>query len=257
MSIKQNVDVVADFIRNKFDIEVELFKEYPTDRKGNRITFRNVLEKYGYPVPTKQIARSVEYAKRGNKWAIDELNGEYRSAKTGEPSKWNCPKWKYLLDAPFKISNKCCDVMKKRPAKSFNKKSGLKPIIATLASESQIRKSQWVEHGCNAFDMKEPSSKPMSFWTEQDVLQYIKEYDIPLASVYGEIKQDKNGKYYTTGLKRTGCMFCMFGCHLEKHPNRFERLKETHPKLYEYCMRDWDKGGLGLDEVLNYINVDH
>lgn len=53
------------------------------------------------------------------------------------------------------------------------------------------------------------------------------------------------------------CVFCGFGCHLEKEPNRFQQLKETHPKLYEYCMKPWDEGGLGLDEVLNYINVKH
>ena len=63
--------------------------------------------------------------------------------------------------------------------------------------------------------------------------------------------------YYTTGCNRTGCIFCGFGCHLEKEPNRFQQLKETHPKLYEYCMKTWDEGGLGLDEVLNYINVKH
>ena len=68
---------------------------------------------------------------------------------------------------------------------------------------------------------------------------------------------DENGKYYTTGCNRTGCIFCGFGCHLEKEPNRFQQLKETHPKLYEYCMKSWDEGGLGLDEVLNYINVKH
>ena len=88
-------------------------------------------------------------------------------------------------------------------------------------------------------------------------LKYIKIYDIPIASVYGEIKQDEDGKYYTTGCNRTGCVFCGFGCHLEKEPNRFQQLKETHPKLYEYCMKPWDEGGLGLDEVLNYINVKH
>lgn len=45
-------------------------------------------------------------------------------------------------------------------------------------------------------------------------------------------------------------MFCMFGCHLEKEPNRFQRMKVTHPKQYEYCMNQ-----LGLKEVLEYIGV--
>lgn len=71
----------------------------------------------------------------------------------------------------------------------------------------------------------------------------------------GEIIKDKDGKYHTTKCNRTGCVFCGFGCHLEKEPNRFQRLKETHPKLWEYCMRDWNSGGLGMKSVLEYIGV--
>ena len=89
------------------------------------------------------------------------------------------------------------------------------------------------------------------------MLEYISTRGLNYASVYGDIVKDENGNYCTTGCSRTGCMFCMFGVHLEDEPNRFQRMKETHPKLYEYCMRPWDEGGLGLDEVLTYINVEH
>ena len=145
--------------------------------------------------------------------------------------------------------------MKKKPAKKYEKETGNKAILGTMACESQARKTAWLKNGCNAFDSKRPISQPMSFWTEQDVLRYIKEFKIHYASVYGEIKQDENGKYYTTGYNRTGCVFCGFGCHLEKEPNRFQRLKETHPKLWNYCMKPWDEGGLGMKEVLDYIGV--
>jgi len=73
--------------------------------------------------------------------------------------------------------------------------------------------------------------------------------------VYGDIKKDNNGNLFTTKCQRTGCVFCAYGCHLEKEPNRFQRLKETHPKLWEYCMKPWDEGGLGMREVLEYIGV--
>ena len=135
-------------------------------------------------------------------------------------------------------------------------KYGLKPIIGTMACESAERRINWYFNGCNLLNSKEPKSQPMSFWTEQDVLEYIKRFDLPYSSVYGEILQDGNGKYYTTGCDRTGCVFCGFGCHLEKEPNRFQRLKQTHPKLWEYCMKPWDEGGLGMKEVLEYIGVE-
>lgn len=124
-----------------------------------------------------------------------------------------------------------------------------------MACESNLRKTAWLKNGCNSFDSKRPISQPLSFWTEQDILKYLKEFNTPYASVYGDIIADKNGKLHTTKCDRTGCVFCGFGCHLEKEANRFQRLKETHPKLWDYCMRDWDKGGLGMKEVLDYIGV--
>ena len=42
----------------------------------------------------------------------------------------------------------------------------------------------------------------------------------------------------------------------EKNPNRFQRMKQTHPKIYDYCMRSWDEGGLGMAEVLAFIGVE-
>lgn len=145
--------------------------------------------------------------------------------------------------------------MKKKPIKMYEKQTGNKPIIGTMACESQSRKIAWLHNGCNSFDGKSPKSQPLSFWTEQDVLGYLSINNISYAPVYGEIIRDTDGKYHTTKCNRTGCVFCGFGCHLEKEPNRFQRLKETHPKLWNYCMKPLSEGGLGMREVLDYINV--
>lgn len=82
-------------------------------------------------------------------------------------------------------------------------------------------------------------------------------YQVPYAPIYGEIKQDSKGKWYTTGAERTGCMFCMFGVQCEKRPNRFEQMRITHLKQYDFCMRPSEKGGLGMGAVLDYICVPH
>jgi 3'-phosphoadenosine 5'-phosphosulfate sulfotransferase (PAPS reductase)/FAD synthetase len=163
--------------------------------------------------------------------------------------------------------------MKKNPAKNFKKVSGKVPITAQMACESVLRYSIWLKNGCNMFDSKSPVSNPMSFWTEQDVLEYIRRNDIEIASVYGFIAADYNGqtafddcgcKLCTTGCDRTGCIFCGFGAHLEKGEGRFERLKRTHPKQYDYCMNGgsydsdgiWkpDKNGLGMKHVIDTLN---
>ena len=254
------------------------------------MSFKEVLERYGYPVISKEIAKKVhDYRtakKRGlkNGYAERQFNGTYVT-KNGGKSQYNVTKWRFLLDADFDVSHECCSVMKKKPAYRYGKESGRKPIIGTMASESRLRYQKWLQHGCNAFEKWNPSSQPLSFWTNQDILQYIKKYDVPYCPVYGEIVIDESeddvldgqinifdelgdysnaGKLKTTGCDRTGCIFCMFGSHLEKEPNRFQRLKETHPRQYDYCINGgemvdgkWqpNKEGLGLGKVLDYIGV--
>ena len=192
-----------------------------------------------------------------------QLNGEALDNQ-GRKSLYNKKKWRFLLDAPFDMHNACCDVMKKKPFHKYQRQTGRKPYIGTLATESMNRKNQWMAHGCNSFDSRTMRSAPLSFWTEQDILSYIVKYNVPYSPIYGDIIVDKNGKYKTTGLERTGCIFCGYGCHLEKSPNRFQQLKETHPRQYEYCISGgemvdgkWqpDKNGLGLGKVLDYIDV--
>lgn len=222
--------------------------------------FDEVLKKYGYPVIGKQQARYIRDLQNANEKNMATVNlrltGYNRNGRYC-PSMKLADKWVYLKDAPFKISEQCCDVMKKAPMKKYQKETGRMPIIGTMVCESALRRKAWLMNGCNAFDAKDPKSQPMSFWTEQDVLQYISENNIPYCSVYGEIKQDDNGEWYTTGEKRTGCMFCMFGCHLEESPNRFQRMKETHPRQYEYCMRSPKENGLGIGEILDYMGINH
>lgn len=163
--------------------------------------------------------------------------------------------------------------MKKAPAHNFSKKTGKKPITAQMASESRLRTQQWLNNGCNGFNMKSPISNPMSFWKEQDVLLYIKLNNIKICSVYGEVVEDTEIKgqmsvfdyegvaskelfesdmptLTTTGCKRTGCMFCGYGAHC-KGDTRFLDMKQTHPKTYEWIMKPWEDGGL---KVIDWIN---
>ena len=219
------------------------------------MNFRKVIETYGYPLISKEVSQKICTARNSPNSVCAKRfipNNEH-AQKYGQ--RYSMEKWNWLKDSNIPISSKCCDIMKKKPAKKYEKETDRKPIVATMTCESQNRKTAWLRNGCNSFDSVRPISQPMSFWTEQDVLQYLRNYDIPYASVYGEIKEDENGKLYTTGCDRTGCVFCGFGCHLEKEPNRFQRLKQTHPNLWEYCMKDWENGGLGMKNVLDYINV--
>lgn len=216
--------------------------------------FDEVIKEYGYPVISKEVSKNLEYAQRGAEWARKYMKG---LDTYGNANEWRSryTKYEYLIDAPFKISAKCCDIMKKAPAHLYARKTGKKAILGTMASESQLRRTEWIKHGCNSYGGRHPHSTPMAFWTKEDVLAYLYYYKIPYASVYGDIVMDKHCKLYNTGVARTGCVFCMYGLHLEKEPNRFQQLKQTHPKLWEYCLKSQDDGGLGEQAVCEYLHV--
>ena len=233
--------------------------------------FDEVIRRYGYPVISKEVAQRIHEWNNSNRTTYLQMRWQGKNTDgTDKDPRFNISKWIPLRDSGIPISHKCCDVMKKNPVKKYEKQTGRKPMLAVMAGESKLRENAWLKNGCNAFDSSRPKSNPLSFWTEQDILHYIKEYDVPYCPVYGEIRVkpksdgidgqinliDFLGCYEpedtleTTGCTRTGCMFCMFGCHLEKEPNRFQRMKNTHPKQWQYCMDQ-----LGLREVLEYIGV--
>ena len=134
--------------------------------------FSKVISEYGYPVISKDVARRIRYARKGGTWALCHLNGLNQD---GTPSKFNerYQKWRVLLDAPFPVSDACCTVIKERPLHRYNRETGRKQIIATMACESARRQSVYLKIGCNAYHKRDPTSQPMSFWTEQDVLAYL------------------------------------------------------------------------------------
>ena len=207
--------------------------------------FKDVLRTYGYAVVSKETSQKLREARTTKSDKLRDLRlGAGRHAIPG--------RYRYLLDAPFKISEQCCTVFKKRPAKAYEHRTGRAPVIATMASESDLRRQSWMKYGCNAFAAARPISRPMSVWTEQDVLEYIVTNRLEIAPEYGQI-EGTPGNYHLSGMSRTGCMFCLYGLHLNpgEAAERFRYMREHHPHLYELCIND-----LGLGEIMNFMNID-
>ncbi|WP_312448211.1 phosphoadenosine phosphosulfate reductase family protein [Lacrimispora sp.] len=230
------------------------FKEIePRGKKGKRITYRDVVLNEGYPLVSKETAIKIRKLRHGNlsdRYRNYLLNGDERGSFGTLPKKWRC-----LLNAPFDTSEKCCDVMKKKPFKKYARETGRVSFVGTTQDESFMREHLYSRTGCNIYDGKTIKSQPMGFWTKQDVLRYVIENDLEICSVYGDIKQSSGGEYYLTGEQRTGCMFCAFGAHLEPEPNRFQRMSVTHPGYYRLCFKPLDQGGLGMDVPLDYLGI--
>lgn len=218
-----------------------------------KIPFHRVVRDYGWPVISKKVARGLSVLKNptpNNKniyRLYDKGVNRFGEAVNGFKV---ANRWRFLVNAPFPISDKCCQIMKKDPMSRYGKETGRVMMVGMMADDSKMRQKTYLQTGCNAYDAKRPRSMPLGFWTEQDILLALKVYDIPYAGVYGDIHQDRStGRLYFDGVRSTGCIFCAFGIHMESFPNRFQLLRKTHPKQYRFCMEK-----LGLAQILDYIH---
>ena len=207
-----------------------------------KIPFHKVIERWGYPVISKNVSMAISRYRNTKRQDQKDyrLNGKIVNGKkftAGTIPK----KWQFMIAAPFKISEACCQQLKKNPFKKYEKETGNKPMIGIMAGDSDIRRRDIFSRGCNVYDAKTPQSRPLANWCEDDVYQYIKDFDVEICDIY------------SMGYDRTGCVFCMYGLAQEQKntgSNRFLKMKTTHPKLHAYCINK-----MGIGEVLDFMNV--
>jgi len=191
-------------------------------------TYKQVVAEYGHPVISKKVSMGVTRFRDTKSTLQKELRLHGGTNPTsGRKQKRTIPiKYHHLVDAPFKISDKCCDIMKKEPAKRRFKETGRAPFTGEMAADSDFRRQAYHRHGCNAFSTGVPKSMPLAVWTKEDTREYTERFNLPQCSVY------------SMGYDRTGCWKCKFGCDMEPSPGRFILLKKTHPKLWAALMND-------------------
>ena len=279
------LDIVRTDYKEVKAVYIDTGLEHPTVRKialeeenceivKPKMNFKEILTKYGYPMISKQQSEYIDEYKRAKSEKVKQIRLNGNSKGFGKIR----PEYLFMLSAPFRVSDYCCDYMKKHPAEDYEKKTGRHPILGIMAEESRERKSNWMKYGCNAFEITRPKSNPLSFWTENDILKYIKVNNLRIADTYGEIiPKNKIGgqmtigdilgdieeeEYTTTGAKRTGCIFCGFGLRHEK--DKYIRLYSELPKMIDFVMRggsfvngEWKPSneGLGYWFVLLYMNI--
>lgn len=204
---------------------------------------RDIIANNGFPLVSKEVARSIRQAKTTHSEKLLKIRLYGTDSKKGYVSGKIPEKWKYLLGEQFMISEKCCDILKKRPFAKYQKLTGEIPLIGVMAQESNLRTQQYIRRGgCNSFNESHIASYPLSIWTDADIWQYIYKFKIPICSIYR-----------THECRRTGCMFCGFGAHME-NGLRFELLYKLHPQIYNTIMR-YENNSITYRQALHKIKV--
>lgn len=243
-----------------------------------KMNYNEVWKKVGIPIGSKKVARQIRTLKKGptgGGHTYKLYNEGVTKAGHDAPSWKIANKWRKFVDSDIRTSEECCDYLKKEPIATFEKATGLKgrSFTGMMASEGGYREMMTQ---CNTFEGKTTRSSPMLFWTDEDVYEYAKLYNVELCDVYYErgfldgemiacnspyselptVQEIKSGATLDIdiipiqGEKRTGCMFCGFGAHLEKGLNRFQKMSVTHPRQHAIVM---DR--MGMREAMEMISV--
>lgn len=251
------------------------------DKDGKPWTKARVINEFGFPVLSKEIAAKIELLqnqtpksatvrhaiitgetgayggyqkhsrmKLAQKWL--ELFGGYENEKEGTDYK--------VPD--FKVSSKCCYYLKEKPCDDWAREHNSVPYLGLMASEGGRRAKSLRINGCNYFGASTIRSCPFAVFNRQDLLQLALDLKVPVPEIYGEIVRCEDGTLRTTKAQRTGCSMCGFGIHLEKRPHRFDQLRERNPKEWHFwmyeCATDPETGEkFGWAKVLDYIGVEY
>lgn len=243
-----------------------------------KMNYNEVWKKVGIPIGSKKVARQIRTLKKGPTGGghTFKLYDEGITKDGHNAPSWKIAnKWRKFIDSDIRTSEECCDYLKKEPIATFEKSTGLKgrSFTGMMASEGGYRETMTQ---CNTFEGKTTRSSPMLFWTDDDVYEYARINNVELCDVYydrgfvdGEmiacdspfselptVKEVQSGTAIEmevveiAGEKRTGCMFCGFGAHLEKGLNRFQKMSVTHPRQHSIVM---DR--MGMREAMKMIDV--
>lgn len=215
-----------------------------------KMTFAQTLKKYGFPLISKEQSMAISRYKLTKSEDVKKfrLTG-YRSDGIKRTVGVISKKWAFMIEAPFDVTNRCCDILKKDPVKRFEKKSGFRPIVGVMTEESGVRELKYIrDGGCITFTEGKESCQPLSIFTEKDIWTLINKYKIEICPIYFD--QIIDGEL-VTGETRTGCAYCAFGCQYENpENNRFHRLQKREPNRFNSMM---DK--MGYRGALGFVGI--
>lgn len=202
---------------------------------------KEVLEMVGFPLISKEQSSYIHCIRVNpesiqSKRALGKLNGDtkYKGILSN--------KYKWLIKEPYMVSDRCCYELKKKPFHEYGKDNNIFPILGIMAEESLRRTTMYIRQGqCNTFGEQGGNIKsmPLSIWLEGDIWNCIEKYHISISDIYKK------------GAKRTGCMFCGYGCQF-KNDNRLKLVYDLYPKFYNLFM-NYTNNGVTYREAMRKV----
>ncbi len=216
-----------EHLRVKFEQENLIWPE------GTRKSYWWCVDQYGWPLLGKSFSKL-----KAHRINIDCFL-RFSKSESEDPKLLAY----YEILRQVKISQACCDTLKKEPSERLQAELDVDVIFKGLmASESRSRQTNFISRGY-LFESHRPHTdkyghpfwhcNPISIWTDDDIWVYIRRYNLPYSSLYDMGWTDSEGKFHK--IKRNGCMGC--GTDLLYPNNHMAMLRRTHNKQWQVFMR--------------------
>jgi len=256
---------VMYYIIKKFNIAVKgIFFNKSIENKNNNIRLReqkkhfeniyeaktesynSIVSRLGFPIENKNFSdmcHRLRNTKPNNRNIIDKyrlivgtspllINFKEEITKSKRLQVYSIPLNMWYLALNYPIQAKCCDILKKAPAKK-NKRD---MIVGIMASDSMQRRKAIKGNFSGKYF-------PLKNWNKSDVVNYVKLHNVPHSKAYDD--RDLANGITIIGATNTGCQECHFGQHQRhfikvngeiKKTSKFEILRIEKPKAYKAIM---------------------
>lgn len=235
------INIVYSNVKMEFDTINKFIKTFDNVQILEPKTALPIIYlKYGLPIHSKYTSEMLNRLQKHNFdfendtfKEFEELMQEYKNCVGAlkwlccKNGKLNCPLWlkKQLKDIKFKISNKCCEELKKKPMKKYNKDNNIKlSLVGIRKSEGGIRSVQYKSCVVYGDVIK---YFPLFHLKDEDINNIIKWKNIRISEAYTKYK-----------MNRTGCVGCPFS---KDWKHELEVLKEFEPNKYNYCIKTYQE----------------
>lgn len=214
-------------------------------REGTTMSYWWCVDQYGFPILGK--SKSKLDAHRIN---IDcFLKYSQTTSEKGELLEY------YDLLRQVKISQHCCKLLKKEPSERVQAELGVDVIFKGLmAAESRSRMTSFLTRGelfaghhRDHLPDGDPfwHCNPLGIWTDDDIWEYIRRYNVPYSSLYERTWKDRDGNIKK--VKRNGCFGCATGIAFAD--NQMAVLRQIEPRIWDRLMRG------GMAEQLQKLRI--
>lgn len=227
MEYPETIKQVKNWYERLRDKGVECHTCFPDSRPNE------LWKRIGVPLWSKQIAYKYRKFERSKSDKLPshvpkELEADFRKAKS----------------MGLKITEKCCDELKKKPMAKWDKVNGIGGhFMGVRCAESRSRRLAWIQKGSLYQAVTHKNmwiANPLAFWTLENVEEWLSEHKIEV------LRPD-------TPTGGSGCVTCMFGCQSrasEGSKNNMQDLKERNPKMWRAALDDW-----GYRDVLDKMDI--